>query len=153
VFFLGDLNYRLTDITTPEIQALLDQFDVERLAEHDQLRIEKDKGQIFMDFYEGQLAFFPTYKYCKGTNTYDIKAKSAKKKRDPAWCDRILFRGDVVQLSYNACSSVMTSDHKPVYAEFRVEVKRCDKVLKATLLQSIQDKLDALHGDSLPNEL
>jgi endonuclease/exonuclease/phosphatase family metal-dependent hydrolase len=121
VFFLGDFNYRL-NATTPEINALLAQHDFMELAKHDQLLSEKAKGQVFMDFKEGKLDFLPSFKYAKGTNTFGHLANTAERKRDPAWCDRILYRGEAQLLSYNLCPQLQQSDHKPVYADFLIQV-------------------------------
>lgn len=76
-----------------------------------------------MDFDEGKLEFNPTYKYTKGTATYVHMGKGGSSKRDPAWCDRVLFRGDVELKAYNAYMNISQSDHKPVYAEFHLKVK------------------------------
>mmetsp|Transcript_22732 Transcript_22732/g.40891 ORF Transcript_22732/g.40891 Transcript_22732/m.40891 type:complete len:498 (+) Transcript_22732:748-2241(+) len=122
VFFIGDLNYRLQGITTTEINSLLERVDLDGLALHDQLLIEKMKGNIFMDFSEGKLAFLPTFKFVKGSNTYIHLGKTAGTKRDPAWCDRILYRGDVELLCYDSCTEIMQSDHKPVVAKFNIKV-------------------------------
>lgn len=122
MFFLGDLNYRLNVVKLPEINALLESHNLEKLVEYDQLLTEKRKGQVFMDFNEGKLNFLPSFKYVKGTSTFGHLVNTSERKRDPAWCDRILYRGDAELLSYNMCNAVMQSDHKPVYAEFLTQV-------------------------------
>lgn len=45
------------------------------LIPHDQLLIEKQKGEIFVGFQEGKIKFRPTYKFDVGTNQYDTSAK------------------------------------------------------------------------------
>ena len=55
----------------------------------------------------------PSYKYDIGTQTYD----TSKKRRTPAWCDRILWRGEKehVACSGYSRSELTTSDHRPVH--------------------------------------
>ena len=69
---------------------------------------------------EGPLNFKPTYKYDLGTADYDTSSKG----RIPSWTDRILFvpRQGVQCLAYNSDDSIRTSDHRPVYASFSVDV-------------------------------
>ncbi|KAE8693257.1 hypothetical protein F3Y22_tig00110814pilonHSYRG00155 [Hibiscus syriacus] len=58
--------------------------------------------------------------------------KSKKKRRTPAWCDRILWRGSGIEQSYFRGESRF-SDHRPVSALFSVEVivrRKYDKFRK-----------------------
>lgn len=81
----------------------------------------KDSHAILNKFKEGELNFDPTYKYDDHQDVYD----SSQKKRIPAWCDRILyekkdgFRGNIELLEYGRRESLF-SDHRPVYALFRL---------------------------------
>mmetsp|Transcript_7089 Transcript_7089/g.12968 ORF Transcript_7089/g.12968 Transcript_7089/m.12968 type:complete len:435 (-) Transcript_7089:32-1336(-) len=111
---------------------------------------EKRKGQVFMDFNEGKLDFLPTFKFAKGTSTFGHLLNTTERKRDPAWCDRILYRGEVELLSYDICMQVMQSDHKPVYAEFSMKAKNCDRQIMNALLNDIRSKIDKIHNSSLP---
>lgn len=70
-------------------------------------------------FTEGPITFPPTYKYRLGTDEFDAK-------RQPAWCDRVLYKalpGVSVQLrEYGSLHELRhTSDHKPVAALFEIE--------------------------------
>ena len=61
------------------------------------------------------MQFQPTYKYDKGTSSFD----SSKKQRAPAWTDRVLWAGEKAEvevLRYTSVPSVVASDHKPVVA-------------------------------------
>ena len=58
----------------------------------DQCRREMAAGRVFRGLREGALAFRPTYKFDKASANpfgYD----TSEKRRIPAWCDRIFFRG------------------------------------------------------------
>ena len=91
IFWMGDLNYRLSDNINMEIA--MDKINTNSsydLLYDDQLLIEKDADEIFHNFHEGMLTFDPTYKFVPGTNNYDTRTE--KKIRVPSWCDRILWR-------------------------------------------------------------
>ncbi|XP_050367748.1 type I inositol polyphosphate 5-phosphatase 5 isoform X3 [Argentina anserina] len=122
VIWLGDLNYRVA-LSYEETRVLLEDNEWDALLEKDQLNIEREAGRVFNGFHEGQIYFAPTYKYSHNSDSYAGEtAKSKKKRRTPAWCDRILWRGDgFEQLSYIRGESRF-SDHRPVCAVFSVEV-------------------------------
>jgi hypothetical protein len=69
---------------------------------------------------EAPLNFKPTYKFDIGTDIYDTSAK----KRIPSWTDRILYKPseNIACVAYNSDVTIMTSDHKPVYATFLVGI-------------------------------
>ncbi|CAH8313186.1 unnamed protein product [Eruca vesicaria subsp. sativa] len=122
VVWLGDLNYRIA-LTYEETRVLLEDNDWDTLLEKDQLNIERGAGRVFSGFQEGQIFFAPTYKYTQNSDAYAGETtKSKRKRRTPAWCDRILWRGErIEQLSYIRGESRF-SDHRPVCAIFAVEV-------------------------------
>jgi hypothetical protein len=73
------------------------------------------------------LGFPPTYKYRLGGSTYcgdPLSPLPAEKRRTPAWCDRVLWRGErLQQLAYTTCEpSAWQSDHRPVVAVFELQV-------------------------------
>lgn len=95
----------------------------------------KNTWPILKGFQEGPLNFAPTFKFDVGTNKYDTSAK----KRKPAWTDRILWkvkpprggrspsgqeshRLQVTQHSYRSHMEYTVSDHKPVAAQFILQV-------------------------------
>ncbi|CAH1421690.1 unnamed protein product [Lactuca virosa] len=127
ILWLGDLNYRLS-LSYEDAKILLHNNDWDPLLEKDQLIIEREAGRVFNGWNEGKISFAPTYKYSENSDSYAGETvKSKKNRRTPAWCDRILWRGDgFEQLSYGRRESRF-SDHRPVCATFSVEVEMKNK--------------------------
>lgn len=66
------------------------------------------------------MRFKPTYKFDINSDVYD----SGSKKRIPAWTDRILHtEAGITCLAYDSVMSLSTSDHKPIYASFKIDVQ------------------------------
>ncbi|KAL6906032.1 hypothetical protein ACP4OV_003633 [Aristida adscensionis] len=131
VIWLGDLNYRIA-LSYSEAKMLVEAGDWGALFEKDQLKTERESG-VFRGWSEGKILFPPTYKYSWNSDNYAGEGVTSKKKRrTPAWCDRILWRGEgIVQLSYIRGESKF-SDHRPVCGVFIVEVAVLDsKLIKA----------------------
>ncbi|XP_049934455.1 type I inositol polyphosphate 5-phosphatase 8-like isoform X1 [Nymphaea colorata] len=121
IIWLGDLNYRLA-CGCEDTQKLLQRKDWDVLLEKDQLRIEQKAGRVFKGWEEGRISFAPTYKYLVNSDRYAVEtARSREKRRTPAWCDRILWKGKGIhQISYGRWESKF-SDHRPVSALFSVQ--------------------------------
>lgn len=130
LFFLGDLNFRLSIPpshplhafhTKPDVAAVLTSQDTrETLKEFDQLLTERRKGTIFVGLREGDFCKFKcSYKYDVGqVDRYSVK-------RVPAWTDRVLYatytdspdtpdKSNITNLLYTSVPGYTTSDHKPV---------------------------------------
>ena len=139
VLWLGDLNYRLSNLGFDEILGLIQAHRLDVLLKHDQLRQEIRKKCAFSDFQEAEIWFPPSYKFRVDSNLYD-----QDKCREPAWCDRILWRGDLQPLNYNCCFDIQQSDHKPVFAVFALPAKTCDtdalRRAKVEVLRLIDNK-------------
>ena len=136
VFFCGDLNYRLdlprelTEKVVHGISELVTSADPHSIAASDKMRIEllrhdqlirtMAERRAFPGFAEGKITFAPTFKFDKSTGDYD----TSHKQRIPAWTDRILFKpiGTRV-LEYASVPSAQHSDHRPVFATFRVSMR------------------------------
>ena len=62
----------------------------------------------------------PTYKYKENSNEYDYS-------RIPGWTDRILYKSkkyyDIMLCEYSSINNINLSDHKPVYAIFKIDCK------------------------------
>lgn len=128
VFFMGDLNFRLEHRTFDEtIHILEDIFQqkeptYESLTQNDELLKVMESGQAFHGFDEGQIKFPPTFKFLAKTNKYDRQTK-----RVPSYTDRILFRSKrqrhIQCLNYDWLPQLISSDHKPVYCLFDVQIR------------------------------
>ncbi|KAK9467086.1 SacI homology domain-containing protein [Lipomyces arxii] len=132
VFWLGDFNYRV-DMPNGEVRKFIREGNLEALYQNDQLNRQMQDGQVFPFFEEAPITFNPTYKYDNGTDIYDTSDKA----RTPAWTDRILVRGaNARQIGYG-CGQLMFSDHRPVYATFRVTVHTVDAPVKEELSKQL----------------
>ncbi|CAM9545837.1 unnamed protein product, partial [Sphacelaria rigidula] len=98
---------------------------LDALLDFDQLTRARSQGQAFGGFSEGRVAFEPTYKYNKASVAFLFD--TSPKMRPPAWTDRILFSpggpSGVSVLEYNSEPGSSHSDHRPVYATFRVRLE------------------------------
>ena len=136
IFFCGDLNYRMDlprEIAEHSIQKISeytengdDQSTLlanklrKELLRHDQLRSSMAAGRAFVKLAEGEITFPPTFKYDKNSEDFD----TSHKQRIPAWTDRVLFKpwGTRI-LEYKSVHDSRHSDHRPVYASFRVNTE------------------------------
>ncbi|KAF3330646.1 type I inositol 1,4,5-trisphosphate 5-phosphatase CVP2 [Carex littledalei] len=146
IIWLGDLNYRIA-LNYAEARKLLEDNNWDALFEKDQLKIEREAGRVFKGWNEGKIYFAPTYKYSSNSDSYlGETVTSKKKRRTPAWCDRVLWHGDgIVQLSYFRGESKF-SDHRPVCGAFIVEVGVLAGKPKPT--QTLQAKFEERIGPS-----
>jgi phosphatidylinositol-bisphosphatase len=129
VFFMGDLNPRL-DATRAEVDVWLETKNLEKCLETDQLlkllqgdpdTAQRDGPSGFWPLFdEAAIHFPPTYKFDSHSDMYD----TSKKQRVPSWTDRILWKrdSDVKVLSYCSVSSLRSSDHRPVLAQFEIAI-------------------------------
>jgi hypothetical protein len=86
LFWEGDLNYRV-DYNYEEVITEIGNNNIRLLLGKDQLLRQKQQNEVFYDFQEAQINFFPTYRRIKGTEEY-----SNKKNQSPSWCDRVMVR-------------------------------------------------------------
>ncbi|KAK8229080.1 Endonuclease/exonuclease/phosphatase [Phyllosticta capitalensis] len=118
----GDLNYRIDTMTRDAVIKCINEGNLTRLLERDQLLLSKRRhpGFRLRPFNEYPIEFAPTYKYDVGTDSYD----TSEKKRSPAWCDRLLYRGvgRIKQTEYRR-HEVRVSDHRPVSGRFKIRIK------------------------------
>ncbi|XP_021888639.1 type I inositol polyphosphate 5-phosphatase 8 isoform X1 [Carica papaya] len=148
IVWLGDLNYRLAACRS-DMHELLMRNDWDALLEKDQLRIEQRAGRVFKGWEEGRIYFAPTYKYLTDSDYYVVQtSKSKEKRRTPAWCDRILWKGEGLKQMWYVRGESRFSDHRPVYSLFSVQVnlattKSCPRIstnaaLSSTCMSKVQ---------------
>ncbi|KAG8649253.1 type I inositol polyphosphate 5-phosphatase 8 isoform X2 [Manihot esculenta] len=122
IIWLGDLNYRLA-AGCGDTHELLKKNDWKALLKRDQLRIEQRAGRVFKGWEEGRIYFAPTYKYLNNSDNYVVQtSKSKEKRRTPAWCDRILWKGEGLKQMWYVRGESRFSDHRPVYSLFSVQI-------------------------------
>ena len=107
-------------------------------------------GHTFPYYSEAKIQFPPTYKasglmratenanitkYNNGTDEYD----TSEKVRIPAYCDRIVSKGDNLRQTSYGAAPLRFSDHRPVYATFQCAVKVEDEFKKDTLSKGIYE--------------
>ncbi|KAK9456413.1 Endonuclease/exonuclease/phosphatase [Dipodascopsis uninucleata] len=157
-FVSGDMNYRI-NLHRTQVLKLLEARDMERILASDQLLLQLKKNPRFRlrPFSEIPITFPPTYKYDIGSDTYD----TSEKKRIPAWCDRIFYRGPgkIFPVEYKA-HDMRISDHRPVSGIFDIKVKTIDPELRKDALkrakvrwkQYVQDSIDRARYHFFENE-
>ena len=114
-FIFGDLNFRLDDVTKEYINDCIKGKCLELIKSFDQFLSNKE--MISPLITEGNIAFFPTYKFVERSRLYDIS------ERIPSYCDRILFKknDNIHQLFYDSIDFPY-SDHQPVVSLFTISL-------------------------------
>src|SRR5699024_1198812 len=124
------------DLPIEEVKQLVKEENWSMLLQYDQLTNQQKAEKVFRNYREGDINFAPTYKYDINSDDYDTSEKS----RIPAWTDRILFRKrypttaeeiESGKLNYGEIlfygrAELKTSDHRPVLAEFKIDVLKVD---------------------------
>jgi len=81
----------------------------------------------------------------------NLLTTSREKSRIPAWCDRVLRKGEILkQINYTA-APLRFSDHRPVYATFQCIVNDVDEAKKQRLSEEIYSNRRQDIGDTTAN--
>jgi hypothetical protein len=91
-------------------------------------------GLTFPHYSEARITFPPTYK--------------SEKARIPAWCDRVLRKGDNIRQIHYDAAPLKFSDHRPVYATFQLMVRRIDERKKDALKEELYRSRKNFVGDT-----
>ncbi|KZV22528.1 hypothetical protein F511_09050 [Dorcoceras hygrometricum] len=120
IIWLGDLNYRIA-LSYRCAKALVEMRNWRALLENDQYSNNSDR-------YAGE----------------DMHPK--EKRRTPAWCDRILWRGHGLQQVSYVRGESRFSDHRPVYSMFLAEVESINRgrIKKSTSYSSARVEVEEL---------
>ncbi|MCJ1474688.1 inositol polyphosphate 5-phosphatase [Lambiella insularis] len=146
VLWLGDFNYRI-GLTDDKVRRLIDVGDLGSLYQNDQLHVQMVAGNTFPFYSEARITFLPTYKYNNGTDEYDTSEKA----RIPAWCDRILRKGDNLRQIHYSTAPLRFSDHRPVFATFECTISVVDEKQEALLSREIYHKRRLMVGHATAN--
>ncbi|KAK5119881.1 hypothetical protein LTR85_007207 [Meristemomyces frigidus] len=137
----GDLNYRIDTMGRDTVVKHVQQNNLGRLLERDQLLLSRKRNPGFRlrAFQESPITFAPTYKYNLHSDEYD----TSEKRRAPAWCDRILYRGlGKVKMEEYRRWEVRVSDHRPVSGRLRLRVKTVDAGRRERVWQVCQEEFE-----------
>ncbi|KAK5164621.1 uncharacterized protein LTR77_009827 [Saxophila tyrrhenica] len=139
----GDLNYRIDTMGRDTVVKHVHQNSLGRLLERDQLLLTKKRNPGFRlrAFQESEIRFAPTYKYNLQSDDYD----TSEKRRAPAWCDRILYRGiGKVKMDEYKRWTLRVSDHRPVSGLLRIRVKTADEARRAQVWELCQQEFEVV---------
>ncbi|ODN00591.1 Synaptojanin-1 [Orchesella cincta] len=151
IFWCGDFNFRL-DTDREEVKDLVSRQEWPLLLKKDQLLMEKEKGNVFDGYEEGEISFPPTYKYDLFSEDYDTSEKC----RIPAWTDRVLWKrkmplSDMSKspppdwnpgrcLHYGR-AELKQSDHRPVVSVIEVEAFAVDEAKRDKVFAEVVKQL------------
>jgi len=152
VFWCGDFNYRIS-MDREEVKDAVLRKDYKTLVASDQLSVEREAGNVFHGFKEGDLNFAPTYKYDLFSDDYDTSEKC----RAPAWTDRILWKRRIPDgplprdwndgsLLWYGRAELKQSDHRPVLAVIDIQARVVDSLKREQVISRLLGTLGSYDG-------
>lgn len=148
IFWASDSNYRI-NLSNEVVRKLIAEKSWDTLYENDQLNLGMIAGEIFRSYNEGTINFAPTYKFDNGTDLYD----TSDKQRIPAWTDRILYRGQGLKLLVYQIANLKMSDHRPVYATFKVQCRIVEETKREKMAREIYEARKNMIGEVLAGDV
>ena len=166
----GDLNFRV-DMEYEEFSQYLKKGsnNFNKLLDYDQfIKFKLASIDSMANIQEDEIKFPPTYKYIINSDEYDYtpesitmsqnlnenpNLKKSGKKRNPSWCDRILYKKNAyitkdgnkiingIEYSNVMDENFQTSDHRPIYQIFDVKI-----------FKENQDKKQLIEKEIISNE-
>ncbi|KAG2058062.1 DNase I-like protein [Suillus hirtellus] len=155
LFWMVHLNYRI-DLADGDVRELLTSFpgpgNVPLLLKYDQLKIAIASGKAFAEFSEHAITHMPSYRYASNTSEDSL---GYDRKRKPAWTDRILHMSapsvPVTQRSYCSHPQITLSDHRPVSADFDLNISIVDKQRRELAASKLYRELWGVeHSSEIP---
>ncbi|KAH9077847.1 DNase I-like protein, partial [Lactarius deliciosus] len=155
LLWLVNLNYRL-NLLDADIRHLLRvepvTHGISTLLKFDQLRSTTRLAKAFAEFEEHPINFLPTYRFDSALQTDSLGYDT---KRKPAWTDRILHMSSSFaptgQSSYNAHPDITISDHRPVSAEFLVNIPCVDSMALDSVANNLYKSIESFDSEDPSN--
>ncbi|TKA27759.1 hypothetical protein B0A50_04860 [Salinomyces thailandicus] len=147
IVWFGDFNYRI-GMQNERARDLIKRGDLVTLYENDQLNLQMVHGKTFPFYTENIPTFMPTYKYNLGTDDYDTSEKA----RIPAWCDRIVTKGDNLRQLHYDTAPLRFSDHRPVWGLFQCTINVVDQAKKDKISSELYTKRRAAVGSHVASK-
>lgn len=163
IFWFGDLNYRIDQVSLSETLKLINMSWFDELIKYDQLTNERNRYSVFESYNEGEIKFKPTYKYILKEDMYEKQAAALQNEAEtgvnskvklPSWTDRVLWKtsnNKVELIQYSCVNTVTISDHKPVYAIFKAEVKKVNQKELNKAVQNLLKESDKKINEEMPH--
>lgn len=155
LFWMGDLNYRI-NLADGDVRELLSSSqgtgNIPLLLQYDQLKTAIASGKAFTGFSEHTITHMPSYRYASNLSGDSL---GYDRKRKPAWTDRILHMSapsvPVTQRSYCSHPQITMSDHRPVSADFILNIPIVDKQRRETATSKLYRELWGVeHSSKIP---